>query len=137
MRRRWAAGDKVELGLPMNARLVAANPAVEAARNQVAVMRGPLVYCLESPDLPAGVKFNEVALEADAKLEARFVKDLLGGVAVLEGEARVRREPEWGGLLYQTLRPVAARTARIRLIPYYAWANRGVTYMTVWLPLSM
>lgn len=78
-----------------------------------------------------------MALAADAKLESRFVKDLLGGVAVLEGEARVRREPAWGGLLYQTLRPAAPRTARIRLIPYYAWANRGVTYMTVWPPLSM
>src|SRR5262249_13550828 len=48
VRRTWATGDVVELTLPMRPRLVEANPLVEEARNQVAVLRGPLVYCLES-----------------------------------------------------------------------------------------
>ena len=136
VRRVWAGGDRVELRLPMQPRLVAANPYVESARNQVAVMRGPLVYALESPDVPAGIRVSEIALAPATPFEERFDKSLLGGVMVLEAEARVRPEGEWSGLLYRTLRPEPARTARIRLIPYYAWANRGVSQMTVWIPLA-
>jgi hypothetical protein len=99
-------------------------------------MRGPLVYALESPDVPAGIRVSEIALAPATRFEERFDKSLLGGVMVLEAEARVRPEGDWPGLLYRTLRPEPARTARIRLIPYYAWANRGMSHMTVWIPLA-
>ena len=135
LRRVWAAGDRIELRLPMEPRLVAANPYVESARNQVAVMRGPVVYALESPDLPAGVRVSEIALSANARMEARWEKSLLGGVAVIEAQARVRPEGNWSGLLYRTLRPEPSRPVAVRLIPYYAWSNRGMSHMSVWLPL--
>ena len=136
IRRTWSAGDTVELELPMSPRLVEAHPKVEEARNQVAVMRGPLVYCLESHDLPAGVKPSEVVIPAGVRLRPRFEARLLGGVTVLEGRALVVGEGDWAGRLYRTLRPEARRTAPLRLIPYYAWNNRGVPHMTVWLPLD-
>jgi len=134
LRRVWKAGDRVELQLPMAARLVVANPYLESARNQVAVMRGPLVYALESPDMPPGVRVSEVSLSPGTRFEERFDKSLLGGVMVLEAQARVRPEGDWIGLLYRTLRPEPARTAVVRLIPYYAWSNRGLSHMTVWIP---
>jgi DUF1680 family protein len=134
LRRAWKAGDAVELTLPMEPRRVLADPAVEAANNHVAIMRGPLVYCLESPDLPAGVRFDQVALPDAARLTPRREPALLGGVTVLEGEAVVRPQPDFAGALYRALTPGAATRARIRLIPYYAWANRGISYMTVWIP---
>ena len=56
VRRVWQPGDFVDLDLPMPARLMEANPLVEEDLNQVAVQRGPVVYCLESPDLPPGVR---------------------------------------------------------------------------------
>ena len=68
------------------------------------------------------------------RFEERFDKSLLGGVMVLEAQARLRPDGDWTGLLYRTLRPEPARSARIRLIPYYAWANRGMSHMTVWIP---
>jgi DUF1680 family protein len=55
LERTWSAGDEIALTLPMPARLVVAHPRVEEARNQVAVMCGPVVYCLESIDLPSGI----------------------------------------------------------------------------------
>ena len=58
LRRIWKAGDVVELQLPMPARLIEANPLVEETRNQVAIKRGPIVYCLESPDLPKDVRVS-------------------------------------------------------------------------------
>lgn len=99
-------------------------------------MRGPLVYCLESPDLPAGVQVSEMALPRDIALAPRHQPELLGGVTVLDGEALIRREGDWSRRLYREVAPAAPERARIRLIPYYAWSNRGVSEMPVWLPLS-
>jgi len=132
----WKAGDTIELALPMEPRLLEANPKVEEARNQVAVARGPVVYALESFDLPAGVMPTDVALPADAKLTARHDRMLLGGVTVLEGEGRLVRQGDWTNQLYRPLRPGKPECVPLRLIPYYAWNNRGVPYMSVWLAVA-
>ena len=112
------------------------NPYVENSRNHVAVMRGPIVYALESPDLPAGVKIWDVVLPVDIRLQPRHDAALLGGVTVLEGRAKVSSDGDFAGALYKTLLPPTARSADIRLIPYYAWANRGISHMTVWVPVA-
>lgn len=136
IKRKWSAGDRVELDLPMPARLVEANPYNESMRGQVAVMRGPVVYCLESPDLPAGVRVDEIVLPASVRLEARQRSELIEGAVTLEGTARRHPPGDWTGLLYRTLRPGGSEDITVRLIPYYAWANRGVSQMTVWIPLA-
>ena len=133
--RKWLAGDQIEILLPMEARLVKAHPRVEEARNQIAVMRGPVVYCLESVDLPAGVALAEIHIPRDIRLIPRHDQDLLGGVTVLEGEALRIPEGEWDGQLYRSMNNGSAEKIHITLIPYYAWANRGVSEMTVWIPL--
>ena len=134
VRRVWTDGDVIELGLPMEPRLLAAHPFVEECRNQTAVMRGPVVYCLEGHDLPDGVPLHEVHLPRDVQLTARHEPDLLGGVTVLEGEAVRIPEGDWDDQLYRPL-PTATEPVRVRLIPYFAWANRGVAPMSVWLPV--
>jgi len=136
VRREWKAGDTIELDLPMPARLLEANPKVEEAANQIAVARGPVVYALESHDLPDGIKPSDVALPANVKLAARHDAKLLGGVTVLEGEARLIRQGDWSGQLYRPLKSGKPETVKIRLIPYYAWNNRGIPYMRVWLNLD-
>jgi DUF1680 family protein len=136
VRRTWAAGDAVELTLPLRPRLVEAHPLVEEARNQAAVMRGPLVYCLESTDLPNGVGAQAVTLPRGARFTPRFERGLLGGVTVLEGQAEAAAGRPWGDELYRELRPAARRPVDVRLVPYFAWANRGKSEMTVWVPLG-
>jgi hypothetical protein len=136
IRRRWKSGDTVELTLDVEARLIEANPRVEQLRSHVAVVRGPVVYCLESPDLPKDVQVPEVRLPAGVRLTPRWDRTLLGGVTVLEGRGRARNQGDWSGLLYRPLGAQPARDIAIRLIPYYAWANRGLSMMTVWLPLA-
>jgi DUF1680 family protein len=133
IRRQWSAGDIVELQLPMPARMIEADPRVEETRNQVAVVRGPVVYCLESADLPAGTRVLDVQLPRDAVLSARFDGELLGGVTVLEGQARVVSRSASSKQLYRDHAPAAARAIDLRLIPYFAWDNRGEGEMTVWL----
>ena len=134
IQRVWSAGDVIELRLPMEARLVVAHPRVEEIGNHAAVMRGPVVYCLESVDLPRDVEFGEVHIPRDIRLTPKHDKTLLGGITVLEGEAR-RIPVENGDDLYRTISNVTTDPVQIALIPYYAWANRGVAEMTVWIPL--
>ena len=130
----WKAGDRVELDLPMPVRLLEANPQVEENRGQVAVARGPVVYCLESKDLPADVRLLRVKVPAESRLyEVNETKD--GTPATLLVKAGVREEPNWGTELYREHRPAPDRTIDIRLIPYHTWGNRGKSEMSVWLPL--
>ncbi|MBN2316713.1 MAG: glycoside hydrolase family 127 protein [Sedimentisphaerales bacterium] len=142
LKRTWTTGDTVELNLPMHVKLIQANPLVEELRGQVAVMRGPLVYCLESIDLPDNVNVMDVRLPRNIHLQPRFDKQLLGGVVVLEGKAVAGVDSDWSGepfdspVLYKDYTPTDPRLVRLRLIPYYAWANRGAGQMTVWMPLD-
>ncbi len=136
LRRAWQAGDVVELRLPMRPRLVKAQPKAEEIRNHVAVMRGPLVYCLEGVDLPDDVSILEVHAPRDMQLEARRENDLLGGVTVLKGRARRVLEGDQSEALYFDAGNEHEEDLDVTLIPYYAWNNRGITEMTVWLPRS-
>jgi uncharacterized protein len=136
IRRVWKAGDVVELALPLKPRLLESHPLVEETRNQVAVMRGPLVYCLESPDLPHGASVPDVTLPRDAKFAPRFEKELLGGVAVLEGKAELAPVRPWNGELYREVKPAESKPVELKLVPYFAWGNRGKSEMTVWMPLG-
>jgi DUF1680 family protein len=136
VRRKWAARDVVELTLPMRVRLLQAHPLVEEARNQVAVQRGPLVYCLESTDLDKGVTVSDVRIPRRIELKPRFEPKRLGGITVLKGKAEIASEPAWGNELYRDLPTDDPRPMSIRLIPYYAWGNRGPSEMTVWMPLG-
>ncbi|MBN1868460.1 glycoside hydrolase family 127 protein [Candidatus Sumerlaeota bacterium] len=136
LKRRWAAGDAVELDLPMPVRFLEANPLVEETLNQVAVQRGPIVYCLESADLPEGVGVLEVRVSPDTVFTPRMDSELLAGerVVVLEGKAQRIPQGEWGGTLYRDVRTPESETIDIRLVPYYAWGNRSEGEMTVWMP---
>jgi DUF1680 family protein len=134
IRRVWKTGDSVELDLPMPPRMVEANPYVEEARNHVAVMRGPIVYCLESTDLPTGVRMLDVSLPRDSHLTTSSMNDL--GVTAIEAKGLARPGGDWNNALYRNVSLDKAREFHLVLIPYFAWDNRGKSEMTVWLPLA-
>jgi DUF1680 family protein len=135
--RAWLAGDSVEIEIPMAPRLLEANPFVEETLNQVAIQRGPVVYCLESADLPEGDGVLEVRIPADIELRPRIDSHLFGErVAVLEGQAERIPQGKWSRQLYRDLWDPKPEQIDIRLAPYYAWGNRAEGEMTVWMPLS-
>ncbi|MFI5131481.1 MAG: glycoside hydrolase family 127 protein, partial [Chitinophagales bacterium] len=131
--RSWNSGDKIELILNMPATLIESNPLVEETRNQVAVKRGPIVYCLESSDLPQQNVFD-VMIPSVIKFQAAPMKIDNGNVMSLTGEARSLQNNTWKNTLYKEVN-TTTKPVKIKLIPYYAWANRGQTDMTVWMPL--
>jgi len=136
IKRVWQAGDFVDLDLPMPARMMEANPLVEEDLNQVAVQRGPVVYCLESSDLPQDVKISDLLIPADLKLRARYDRRLLDGIVVLEGKALNRQGENWGGKLYREFQPAELDPINVKFIPYSLWQNRGPSEMSVWLPVQ-
>jgi len=136
LRRAWKRGDTVVLELPMPAQRVEQHPFVEGARGQVALQRGPLVYCVEQADNP-GLDPREITLPDTSEINARKLSELLGGVVQLEFEAhRAALGAGWENRLYRSVKPGAAATSAavtVRAIPYYAWANREAGRMQVWL----
>lgn len=131
--RRWQSGDRVSLMLEMPVERVAAHPLIRQDAGQVALQRGPLVYCIEEVD--NGKLLQNVILPEDAPLNATFLPDLFGGVTVITGEA-LRREPEsWSGEAYLPASTLKYRETKfpMRAIPYYLWANREQGEMRVWI----
>jgi len=124
LKRRWQTRDRlsdqgadtVELGLPMPVHRVLAHENVEENRGKVALMRGPIVYCLEAVDHPE-VDVFRLALPQNAELRAEHRPDLLGGVTVLSGKALADGQ----------------HLVTLTAVPYYAWCNREKGRMTVWI----
>jgi len=138
LRRSWHSGDIIDLDLPMRPQLIEANPYVEETLNQVAIQRGPLIYCLESLDLPTKTQttIRDIFIPSNIDLVARFDRNLLDGIVVLEGKVLSRPAANWNSQLYRELQPAPLQPTNLRFIPYFAWANRGPSEMTVWLPRS-
>jgi len=130
VKRLWQDGDVVELDLPMPVMRMEAHPAVRDDCGRVALQRGPLVYCFEEVD--NGPYLADLALPREATLRSRYMEDLLGGVVVIEGTARRRVLTGWEHQLY---RPAWSQMREVPFlaIPYYAWANRDVGEMLVWI----
>jgi DUF1680 family protein len=119
----------------MEARLIEANPLVEEVHNQVAVKRGPVVYCIESADIPANRKIFDYIIPAGSRFKPKEVTISNSKICALVGKAEMFPTESWKGQLY---RPISSKkeTVTLYLVPYYAWGNRGKGDMSVWLPVS-
>ncbi|MGX5856565.1 glycoside hydrolase family 127 protein [Dyadobacter jiangsuensis] len=133
LEREWKKGDVITLTMPMQVQLVEGNPRIEEVRNQVAVKRGPVVYCLESADLPQETSILDTYLPADQTLEARYRPDFLGGVSAINAQVMIRKESTTS--MYRTIQKPQWKKVQTTLVPYFAWSNRGKSEMTVWLPV--
>lgn len=132
--RSWKAGDVITLQLPMPVTLMESNPLVEETRNQVVVKRGPIVYCLESADLPKGANLFNIVLPDQAKLQPVPMKIDNSNLMGLTGNALLRKDTGWKNTLYREAAVNDTRPVKVTFIPYYAWGNRELSDMTVWVP---
>ncbi|MEX2028763.1 MAG: hypothetical protein WD988_04670 [Candidatus Curtissbacteria bacterium] len=94
------------------------NPRIEAAKGKVAVMRGPVIYCMEEIDNRDYFNETDEPYIYFRELRDEFDKNLLGGVVTLKSKAFTSTN----------------RTLQVTYVPYYSWANRDEGKMTVWAP---
>ena len=129
----WKAGDVLSLDIPMAIKLLEGHPRIEEVRNQVAIKRGPIVYCIESPDLPEGAGILNVYLPESSELTTQYRPEFLGGLTAINGNVLLRLDKKDG--MYRTLDRPIWKEVKTQFVPYFAWSNRGVAEMTVWLPI--
>lgn len=129
-RRTWHPGDEVVLSLPMAPRFTYPDPRIDAVRGCVAVERGPLVFALESVDVPGVGTVDELAV--DTLRPPRLAGDR---ITVCCRRARPD-DRDWPYRTDPEPAPVAGEEIEVALVEYRAWANRGPSTMRVWLPTT-
>jgi DUF1680 family protein len=112
IKRKWKAGDKVELSMEVIPRVVKANPLVKDNEGRIAVEKGPIVYCAEWADNP-GINVREAVVDKNPSLVVKRDPNKLYGIdeIIVDGSDLV-------------------------LIPYYAWNHRGAGDMSVWIRIK-
>jgi len=134
---KWQAEDIVELELGMEATFIASNPRIDATRSCLAIQRGPIVYCLEDRDQEITGQLLDVEIDNNQPLSTRWDSDLLDGVMVIEAAGQFIDSESWHGHLYQPAMfpgSINPRSTRLVAVPYYAWGNRKIGGMRVWIP---
>lgn len=133
--RMWKKGDRVTVTFDMAARMTMSNPLVRDNIGKVAVERGPLVYCLEGLDQPAGTSLFDWYVASKLEFRSEWRPDLLGGIVTLKQKAAHPAEALSAIPLYLTPRTQQFVTGEVTLIPYYTFQNRENTPMEVWIPV--
>ncbi|NUT08105.1 MAG: hypothetical protein HOV76_32010 [Hamadaea sp.] len=122
----------------MHPRFTHPDPRIDAVRDCVAVERGPIVLCAESPD--GAIDLDRVRVDPDvppadyaasatpAENEKNPEQSTVSVSAVLEQTASTA----WP---YADAAAGGARTpTSLRLIPYHRWGRQGPATMRIWLP---
>ena len=134
LERPWKEGDTVRLSLEMPIRQTTAHPRVDAVRGTIALQRGPLVYCVEQADLPAGIELEDVSISGEtAGLLAKAPAPINGAALTVQGTAAAGTVG-----LYRTKSASAPgqTPVEVRAVPYFAWGNRRSGSMRVWIPVE-
>ena len=115
--RDWKKCDILRLDLSIKPRLIRGNPEAKDQQNKIAIMRGPLVYCLEQIDNATNI--FDLTFPSDVALSEEE-SPLLNGIVTLKGHA------------FDT----TGRGANFTAVPYNVWSNRKPTSMRIWIPVA-
>lgn len=121
--------QEIEILFDMEARFVYANPQVRANNGKAAVMRGPLVYCLEEID--NGENLSALYVDTECPLIAERREGPPAEMVVLRAKGKRICGTGWGDSLYQDAKPRLEETELV-YVPYYSWGNRVPGEMMVW-----
>ncbi len=105
----------IAIDFGVRARLAPGNENVKDQAAKVAIMRGPLVYCIEQIDNDPADIFDMSIPERCELAEERT--HILSGTVIVKGRAANKQ----------------GRAVDFKAIPYHLWANRGPTAMRVWI----
>jgi DUF1680 family protein len=129
---RWQEGDTLLLTLPMPVRRVYGNPLVRHQAGQVAVQRGPLVYCLEQAD--NGEQLHNLQLPRTPGSALLKAKGFLPTRYFSRRRAiSKRRRCGTQALWHYDRTPASRQPQTLTFIPWFSWANRGEGEMRIWV----
>ena len=131
LEREWTNGDMVQWVMSMPILRMEGHPMVRHTAGKVALQRGPLVYCLEETD--NGASLHQLTLPMEGKFDLHFDGELLGGIQTIIADAVRYNSSDWNGTLYRNGAGWQLEPVKAVFIPYYAWANRGLGEMNVWV----
>lgn len=117
----------IEIDFNMRARFVSASPRVHENAGKIALMYGPLTYCIEGIDNEGDL----FAMSADPDSKFGISKDEYFGLPVITADGYEMMDP---GNLYLDAGSAEFVKRRLKFIPYCGMENRGETNMTVWIP---
>ena len=124
----------IDFDMPI--RYTIAHPFVEEDNNQVAIERGPLVYCMESADCELE-SINDCLVDIHGDFEASWYEIENRKMIAMTGNMLYKQVNDFNPeALYQTLDFIGLKKTPVRLIPYFAWDNRGYGEMKIWFPAS-
>lgn len=125
----WKDGDCLDLQLDLGPRRVYASPLVQDCLGKVCLSRGPLIYCLEEAD--NGKNLSLLSLPRESALYEEPLEGVLEGMVGLRAQGRrlCADAPLYGYAPAKT----QPEPVFLRFVPYFAWANRGLGEMRVFL----
>ncbi|HHV10095.1 MAG TPA: glycoside hydrolase family 127 protein [Clostridiales bacterium] len=128
LKKAWVSGDQLEISFDLPVRRIRTNSIVRDNAGCVALMRGPFVYCFEGVD--NGESLQELRIPKNAEILVANCEEapLEGLPALIFDGVRVQSGEE----LYTEEGPEYI-TVPMKAIPYFAWGNRGINQMKVWM----
>lgn len=118
------------LHLEIKPHFVCANPEVKEDNGKTALVRGPMVYCLEEID--NGRLLSQIYVDPDTVVqETEPMEDLVGEVPTLAYQGLRVKNIVADGSLYGRLAYEKEKVI-CKAIPYCMWNNRGIGEMLVW-----
>jgi DUF1680 family protein len=135
VRRVWDR-QRVVLQLSMPARLIAPHPRIDSVRGCVALARGPLLYCVEQADLPAGIVLEDVRLDPKRPVQVRDDRTGTPFRVTLSGRGHAldRSAVPLYHLYQADGETESAPRITVPAVPYFLWGNRRPGPMRVWVP---
>ena len=119
-------GETLDFDFRMKPEFIETRPEAVFDCGRYAIMRGPVVYCMEAHD--NGEYLRDIRIDGRARFT--YGKHAELGVPTLTVRAYRRKREENAPLYYTKKNDLEPITAT--LIPYYAFANRGACEMQVW-----
>lgn len=121
----------IGLSFDMPAHFVYANPAVRADVGKAAIVKGPLVYCMEQQD--NGENLSAFYVDTEIPLEEEWCGELLGGVTRITAHGKRVKTESWNSRKLYSAVPAGFEEAVLTLVPYCNWGNRVPGEMAVWM----
>lgn len=126
----WNPGDEVVMSFPTDIRILTADTRVRENIGKVALMKGPIAYCVEEVDNTTDLHLYEICPELAMRESTVTIEGATFPTIIAKGK---KMSSKCSDSLYNDYAPVDYEDVEITYIPYYAWANRGENEMSVWM----